>query len=85
MRTHTHTHAGLTPEVVYTVFVTSETDITSLIPGNNEESSILARGGSPITITLLALDIAVVVGVVVGVLAVIGILILVVVLLFCCL
>ncbi len=29
---HTHTHTGLSPDIVYTVFVTSETDITDQIP-----------------------------------------------------
>ena len=37
-----HTHIGLSPDIVYTVFVTSETDITDQIPV--EEVFILARG-----------------------------------------
>ncbi len=38
--THTHTHTGLSPDIEYTVFVTSETNITNQIP----VEFILARG-----------------------------------------
>ena len=63
--THTHVHAGLTPGTVYTVFVTSETDITDLIPV--EEVFILARGDT----RMVVVTSGVVVGLAVSVVAVV--------------
>ncbi len=71
-----HTHTGLNGGTQYTVYVTSETNITSQIM--NEEQLLLLRGMSEIVSTQSTTDSGAVIGAVVGVVLVIVIFVLVI-------